>query len=106
MTGYKSWRTLPIRQRHARHIRQPYDLLHLDEVDFFQGIGGLMIVGVKCRKPPYSRDVMQGEWELIAALKNVQGRVLIPFVTQAQPHATVGGLHHLAIIRTVDRANQ
>ena len=83
MTGYKSRRTFSIRQRLACQKCQAHDLFHLGEIDFLDRIGGLMIVGMEASEPPHGRDVVQGERKLVAALKYVQRRILVPFVIQA-----------------------
>src|ERR1700761_768342 len=40
----------------SREIRQLEYLPHLGEIDFFHGIGGVVIVGMKPGKPPEGRN--------------------------------------------------
>src|SRR5437868_8205002 len=65
-----------------------------------------MVIGMKSGEPPYRGNIMQRERELIAALKDVQSRVVIPLVIQRQTNLFVRSLDCAAVFGTVDDSDQ
>ena len=95
-----------IRELLAGQISEAKNLFHFCEIDLLHGVGGLMIFGMKTGKPPDRRDIVQREWELIAALEDVQRGVPVPLVVEVQAYIFIGALNSLAVVGTVDGADQ
>src|SRR5215831_18204213 len=90
----------------AGEIGQAQDFLHFREIDLLDGVGRLVIIRMEAREPPDRRNIVQGEWELIAALKDVQGGIPVPFVVEPQAYIFVGAFHCSAIVRAIDDPNE
>src|SRR5215813_5770513 len=104
--GYELRRARPVGKGPAAQVSQLQNLFHLGEIDAVNGVGRLVVIGVKACEPPHRRDFVQRKRKLITALKNVERRVAVPFVVEFQTNLCVLAFNYGAVIGTVNCADQ
>src|SRR5437868_5807073 len=95
-----------IREAPSGEIRELHDPLHLVEVDLLHRVGWLVVIGVEPGEPPDGGNVADRKRELVAALEDVQRRVLVPLVGQREADVLIRLLDRGPVIGAVDGADE